>query len=274
LFKQEKLKRERLLMKIEKVKDLVTKAQQLQDDTTRMYRLFQDDFKKKQSEIKLNEEYSTKGKDKLVESLKVRSTIEFLKGARQQQSAYKGYLKDAKKEAEAIIHAKSPTVDADKMERFTKRFKEVKTEILLAPSSRRGKEILQEFLGSIDEQGLAVAVKEEFGDLIQPILSGAGNDAVKFKHDLAKSFDDLKNRSLDPEALEAIQLAEYADAAINAKFYNPIVEQNVQQNLGKLAHMYMYNPDEYFETFPEDEKPASPFRSVEEIMEEEEAKTL
>jgi hypothetical protein len=259
-------------MKIEKVRDLVTKAQQLQDDTTRAYRLFQDDFKKKQSEIKLNEEYSTKGKEKLVESLKNRSTIEFLKGARQQQTAFKGYLKDAKKEAEAIIHAKSPTVDAEKMDRFNKRFKEVKTEILLASSPRRGKEILQEFLGSIDEQGLAVVVKEEFGDLIQPIISGAGNDAVKFKHDLAKSFEDLKARSMDQEALEAIKLAEYAEASLNTKFYSPLVEQNVQQNLGKLAHMYMYNPDEYFETFPDDDKPVSRFRTVEEIMEEEDAK--
>jgi hypothetical protein len=259
-------------MKIEKVRDLVTKAQQLQDDTTRAYRLFQDDFKKKQSEIKLNEEYSTKGKEKLVESLKNRSTIEFLKGARQQQTAFKGYLKDAKKEAEAIIHAKSPTVDAEKMDRFNKRFKEVKTEILLASSPRRGKEILQEFLGSIDEQGLAVVVKEEFGDLIQPILSSAGADAAKFKHDLAKSFEDLKARSMDQEALEAIKLAEYAEASLNTKFYSPLVEQNVQQNLGKLAHMYMYNPDEYFETFPDDDKPVSRFRTVEEIMEEEDAK--
>src|SRR4051812_12611620 len=99
------------MSRIEKVRDLVTKAQQLQDDTTRAYRLFQDDFRKKQSEIKLNEEYSAKGKEKLVDSLKTRSTIEFLKGARQQQTAFKGYLKDAKKEAEAIIHAKSPAVD-------------------------------------------------------------------------------------------------------------------------------------------------------------------
>jgi hypothetical protein len=262
------------MSKIEKVRNLVTKAQQLQDDTTRMYRLFQDDFKKKQTEIKLNEEYSSKGKDKLVESLKTRSTIEFLKGARQQQTAFKGYLKDAKKEAEAIIHAKSPVVDAEKMDRFIKRFKEVKTEIVLASSPRRGKEILQEFLESVDEPGLAVVVKEEFGEVIKPILADAGPEAARFKHDLMGSFEGLKTRSMDPEALEAIRLAEYADAAINTKFYSPMVEQNVQQNLGKLAHMYMYNPDEYFETFPEDEKPASPFRSVAEIMEEEEAKTL
>jgi len=262
------------MAKIEKVRDLVTKAQQLQDDTTRAYRLFQDDFRKEQSDIKNNEEYSAKGKQKLVDSLKNRSTIEFLKGARQQQTAFKGFLKDAKKEAEAIIHAKSPAVDAEKMDRFIKRFKEVKTEIVLASSPRRGKEILQEFLGSIDEPGLAVVVKEEYGDVIKPILAEAGADAAKFKHDLMGSFEGLKIRSMDPEALEAINLAEYADAAMNTKFYNPIVEQNVQQNLGKLAHMYMYNPDEYFETFPEDEKPASPFPSVEEIMEKEAAKEL
>jgi hypothetical protein len=262
------------MSKVQKVRDLVTKAQQLQDDTTRMYRLFQDDYKQEQAKIKSNEEYSTKGKEKLVESLKVRSTIEFLKGARQQQAAFKGYLKDAKKEAEAIIYAKTPAVDSEKMDRFSKKFNEVKTEILLASSPRRGKEILEQFLGSIDEAGLAVIVKDSFGEVIKPILADAGPEAAKFKHDLMGSFEGLKNRSMDPEALEAIKLAEYAEASLNTKFYSPVVEQNVQQHLGKLAHTYMYTPDEYFSLFPEDEKPASPFRSVEQIMEEEAAKEL
>ncbi|MFB3160434.1 hypothetical protein ABLO26_03565 [Neobacillus sp. 179-J 1A1 HS] len=261
-------------MKIEKVRELVTKSQQLQDDSTRMYRLFQDDLKREQAEIKNNEEYSSKGKQKLVESLKSRKTIEFLKGSREMQMAYRNSLKDAKKEAESIIYAKTPQVDSDKLERFKNRFKEVKTEILLAPSSRRGKEILQEFLGSVDERGLAAVVKEEFGDIIQPILAGAGADAPKFRHDLAKSFEDIKTRSLDPEAIEAMRLAEYAEAALSAKFYSPLVEENVQQNLGKLAHMYMHNPDEYFETFPEDEKPESNLKTVEEILAEEDAKKL
>jgi G3E family GTPase len=262
------------MSKVNKVRELVTKSQQLQDDSTRMYRLFQEDLKREQASIKNNEEYSAKGKQKLVDSLKSRKTIEFLKGSREMQTSYRNYLKDAKKEAESIVYAKTPQVDSDKLDRFKNRFKEVKTEILLAPSSRRGKEILQEFLGSVDEQGLAVVVKEEFGDIIQPILAGAGTDAPKFRHDLAKSFEELKTRSLDPEAVEAMRLAEYADQALNAKFYSPLVEDNVQQNLGKLAHMYMHNPDEYFETFPDDEKHQSQLRTVEEILEEEEAKTL
>jgi hypothetical protein len=262
------------MSKINKVRELVTKSQQLQDDSTRMYRLFQDDLRREQAEIKNNEEYSAKGKQKLVDSLKSRKTIEFLKGSREMQTAYRNSLKDAKKEAESIVYAKTPQVDSDKLERFKNRFKEVKTEILLAPSSRRGKEILQEFLGSVDEQGLAAVVKEEFGDIIQPILAGAGADAPKFRHDLAKSFEELKTRSLDPEAKEALQIVDYVDAALNSKFYSPLVEENVQQNLGKLAHMYMEKPDEYFETFPDDEKPQSNLRTVEEILEEEDARQL
>jgi hypothetical protein len=97
---------------------------------------------------------------------------------------------------------------------------------------------------------------------------------MKSRHDLTKAFEELKTRSMDSEAKEAMQLADYAEAAMSNKYFSPLVEQNVQQNFGKLAHMYMEKPDEYFETFPEDDKPVSPFRSVEEIAEEEEAKKL
>jgi hypothetical protein len=247
------------MSKIEKLKDIVTKAQQLQDDTTRMYRLFQDDFHNEKAKINSNEEYSEKGKAKLIESLKARKSVEFLKGARQQKTAFNKYLNDAKKEAESIIYGKSPKVDADKLDRFTSRFKEVKTEILLASSPRRGKEILEQFLGTIDEQGLAMVVKGEFGEVIQPILAEAGSDVMKYRNDLNKAFEDLKTRSMDPDAIEAMRLADYADTALNTKYFSPIVEQNVLQNFGRLAQSYMERPDEYFQEFPEDNKPASPF---------------
>lgn len=262
------------MSKIEKVRELISKSQELQHDTTRMYRIFQQELLQKQSEIRLNQEYSEKGKQKLVESLKSRKTVEFLKNARTLQTEFKKNLTAAKKEAESIVYSKTPQVDPDKMERFINRFKEVKTEILLASSPRRGKEILDQFLSTIDEQGLAGIVKGEFADVIQPILSKAGADEMKFSHDLNRVFEDLKTRSMDPEAKEAMEIAEYAEQAMNSKYFNSIVEQNVQQHLGKLAHMYMEKPDEYFETFPDDEKPESHFRSVEEILEEEEAKRL
>jgi hypothetical protein len=262
------------MSRVKKVRETIEKAHQMQDEITGVYRRWQDDLQSEITKIKMNDEYTSKGKDKLIESLKARKTTEFLKGARQQQSEFRKYLSEAKKEAEAVIYANTPAVDAEKMNRFTSRFNEVKTEIKLATSPRRGKEILKNFLENVDEQGLAVVVKESYGDLIQPILDIAGADVQKFKHDLAKSFEELKTRSLDPEAVEAMNLAEYAEAALNSKFYSPIVEQNVQQNLGKLAHTYMNNPDEYFEKFPETDKPVSQLRTTAEIIEEEEAKKL
>jgi hypothetical protein len=260
------------MSRVKKVRETVEKAQELQDQITGVYRRWQDDLQSEIAKIKMNYEYTSKGKEKLIDSLKSRKTIEFLKGARQQQTEFRKYLSDAKKEAEAIVYANTPAVDSEKMNRFTNRFKEVKTEILLATSARRGKEILQDFLVSVDEQGLAAVVKEDFGEIIQPILANAGADAQKFRHDLSKSFEDLKMRSLDPEAIEAMNLAEYAEAQINSKFYSPMVEQNVQQNLGQVAYAYMYNPDEYFEKFPEADKPISHLRTVKEVLEAEEAK--
>ncbi|WP_223592756.1 hypothetical protein [Neobacillus bataviensis] len=262
------------MSKIEKIKSLVGKAQELQQDTTRMYRLFQEDIIQKQSQIKLNDEYTEKGKQKLIESLKARKTVEFLKSARHLQTEFKKNLTAAKKEAESIVYGKIPQVDPDKMERFKNRFNEVKTEILLASSARRKKDILEEFLGNVDEPGLAVVVKNEFDEVIKPILDEAGTDGMKFRNDLNRAFEDLKVRSMDPEAIEAIQIIEYTDAVMNSRYFSPMVEQNVQQVLGRTAHMYMERPDEYFEQNPEEDTPESPFRSIQEIEEEEEAKKL
>jgi hypothetical protein len=262
------------MSKLEKIRESVAKAQQIQDESTGAFRKFQDEVRNEQTAIRLNQEYSAKGKANLIEALMSRKTIELMKGSREMQSEFKKHLSDAKKAAESIVHAKTPAVDSEKMERFTKRFKEVTTEIELASSPRRGKEILEQFLNTIDEPGLAVVVKESFGAVIKPILAEAGTDAAKFKHDLAKSFEDLKTRALDPEATEAMQIVEYADAALNSKFFSSIVEQKVQENFGKVAHTYLNTPDQFFETFKEADKPVSRFRTVEEIMQEEAAKEV
>jgi hypothetical protein len=267
-------KRERLSMsKIENIRDLVRKAQELQDDSTRAYRVFQQEVQSELGQIKMNEEYSRKGKEKMTDLLKNRKTIEFLKGANEMKSTFRKYLSDAKRDADAIVYSQAPKVDADKMDRFQKRLNEVKTEILLS-APKQGQAVLRQLLSEVDEQGIAMIVKNEFAGLIQPILANAGTDAAKIKHDLLNDFEALKARSMDEDAAEAMRLADYAEAALNARFFNSIVESNVQQNLGKLAHMYMEKPEEYFETFPEDAKRDSHLKTVEQIVAEEDAKHL
>lgn len=258
---------------IAQINESIEKAQQVQQDATGLYRAFQDKYKQKENEIKLNKDYSDTGKLRLIESHQGRKTIELMQLARSQKQLFNTYLSQAKKDAESIINAKTPKVDSAKQEKFDKRLKEVKTEILLS-SARKGKEILTNFLETVDEQAFANQVKGEFAELITPILSDAQGDAGKYRNELFQVFEDVKMRSMDPEAGEAMNIIEYTDAAMGGRFFNFIVEEKVGEHLGKLAQMYINKPEEYFVEFPFDDKTPLPegMRTVEEIMEEEDAK--
>lgn len=258
---------------IAEIRESIEKAQQVQQDSTGLYRVFQESYKQKENEIQLNKDYTPQGKIKLIESHQARKTIELMQLARSQKQLFDMYLNTAKKDAESIIYSKTPKVEQDKQERFDKRLKEVKTEILLS-SAKQGKDILTDFLKTVDEQAFANQVKGEFADLITPILADAQGDAGKYRNELFQVFEGVKARSLDPEAGEAMKIAEYADSAMGGRFFNFLVEEKAGEHLGKLAQMYINKPEQYFVDFPDDDKKPLPagMRTVEEILEEEDAK--
>ncbi|RFU71025.1 hypothetical protein D0469_03535 [Peribacillus saganii] len=258
---------------VQEIREIVAKAQQLQQDSTGLYRSFQDAYNQKKTEIELNRDYSPEGKRKLIESHQKRKTIELMQLARSQKDLFTKYLSEAKKDAESIIYAKTPKVDPVKQERFEKRLAEVKTEILLS-NAKKGKEILSDFLSKVDEQAFAAQIKGEFVSLIQPILQDAGAEAYKYRQELSQIFEDVKSRSMDPEAGEAMQVAEYAESALDGRFFIPLVEEKAGEHLGQLAKMYINKPEQYFADFPDDDKKPLPpgMRSIEEVLEEQEAK--
>jgi len=264
------------MSKIKQIRGLLDKARELQQVSTGDYRAFQDRYYQERNKITENHDYSPEGKTKLRQSLKKRTTIELLQVSREYRQLYDGYLKDARKQALDLIYAKTPKVDAEVLERFSRDYRELKTAVMLS-NPKKGKEMLEEFLGKINEPGLVEIVKEEFAEVIQPILSGVdGMDAEKYRRELIKTFDDLKVRSMDPEALDAMRVVEYADAALKSKFFNLAVENAVGENIGADAKQYLHSPDKYFAINPDDDKPVTNtgLKTVEQIIEEEAAKTL
>ncbi|PGS55099.1 hypothetical protein [Bacillus sp. AFS041924] len=256
---------------IEQIKELVTKAQDLQHNSTKEYRVLQDAFNLKKSEIQLNRDYTLEGKKKLTDSLRSKKTIELMQLSRNQSKMFKELLNEAKKEAENIVHSKSPKVDPVKEERFKQRLAEVKTEVLLS-DAKKGKQILSDFLKTVDEQAFASEIKNEFSALVGPILADAGQDAREYRIDLSKMFEEVKVRSMSPEALEAMRIAEYAGAAIGNDFFLPIVVEKSGENLGELASKFVNKPEQYFELFPEDAKyNPNGLKTMEEINEERDA---
>jgi hypothetical protein len=258
---------------LEQIKEIVLKVHTLQHESTGLYRNFQDSYTKEKSAIELNNDYSEAGKQKLVDSLKERKTVELLQRARTQRNEFIGLWKEAKKEAENLIHSKVKPVDPVKEERFNKKLAEVKTEILLS-NHRKGKELLTQFLQTIDEQAFAAKVKEEFPTLIQPILSSAGADTEKYRQELFSVFEQVKKQSLHPEALEAINIAEFADQAMQSSFFNSLVQEKVSEHLGREVGQFVNKPDEFFAKYPNADIKLPASKTVEQIVEEEDARTL
>lgn len=258
---------------LNEIKEIVLKAHTLQQNSTGLYRSFQEGFTKEKHAIDINRDYSNEGKRNLVASLRERKIVELLQNARSLRNEFNGYWKEAKKEAENLIHSKITKVDPVKEERFSKRLNEVKTEILLS-NPKKGKEILTQFLESLDEQAFAAKVKTEFSTLIQPILSSAGQEADKYRHELSDVFENVKKQSLHPEALEAMNIVEVADQAMQSSFFNSLVQEKVSEHLGREVGQFVNNPDGFFEKYPQVDVKLPKGKTVEQILEEEDAKTL
>ncbi|WP_226677083.1 hypothetical protein [Rossellomorea aquimaris] len=257
---------------INDIRKVVDEAVSLKQGSTKLFREFNDSYRSKRSAIQLNNDYTVAGKAKLLDSAKQRETTRLMKLAREQREQFNSKLLQAKKDADAIIHAHAPKVDPVAQERFTKRFNEVKTQIALS-NARKGQELLKDFLADVNEQAFAEQVKDGFSELIQPILNDVkGPDAERVRHSLFDSFEDIRVKSQSPEAGEAQAVAEYVDALIKGKFFEGVVEDKVEEVLGSNAKQFINDPDAYFEIYPKLDKPESTLKTVEEIVEEEQAK--
>jgi hypothetical protein len=251
---------------IEQIRELTNKAHELKNGSTGLYRSFQEKYRAKRSEINANRDYTPSGKVKLVEALQKRQTTDLMKLARSQHSLYLDYLKQAKKHAEELVHAKAPAVDPVVQDRFDKRLREFKTELMLT-NPQRGAQLLKDFVRSVDDQALAAQVKDKFAEIISPILNDSN------KPEIAGLFDDVKSRAQNPETVEAQGLVDFADSMIQSKFFDQLVEEAAGNDLGDAAKMFLNQSDAYFEIYPEEEEKAqSDLKTVEDVMLEEEAK--
>jgi hypothetical protein len=250
---------------IEQIRELTNKAHELRNGSTGLYRSFQEEFRSKQSDIRNNRDFTPAGKQKLIESLQKKQTTKLLQLARSQHSQYRDLLKQAKKDAEDLIHSKAPKVDAEVQERFDKRLREFKTELMLT-NPQRGTQLLKDFVRSVEDQALASQVKDQFAEIIQPIL----NDSSK--PEISKLFEDVKSSAQNPETFEAQNLADFAESMMQSKFFDQLVEVKAGEDLGDAAKMFLNDTDEYFKLYPEADKPQSDLKTTDEILLEEEAK--
>lgn len=231
---------------IEEIREAYQKAEETRRAATTEFRKFMDGYNEERRKISANQDYSAEGRQKQLDKLAEERGREFLGAARDIQAEYKATLKAIKAAANDIYYAKTSQPDPEEMSRFQRDFSEIKTRILLA-NAEKGKKILQEFLGAIDNPAQADVVKAEFSTLIAPIMQDASaSDLPHFRRDLQHAFDTVIQRSLPPEAFEAVNLAEQAEAAISSGKYFSLPVVQAAKGLGMAASVYANDPEKYF----------------------------
>jgi hypothetical protein len=250
---------------VKDIRELTNKAYEVKHSNTGLYSALQQEFRAKKVEIERNRDYTPQGRQKLIQSLEKKYTTKLMHLSRAQRGLFDKYLKEAKKEAEDLIHSKAPKVDPIKQERFEKRLGEFKTELMLA-NPKRGTQLLKDFIRSIDEQAFASRVKDEFSTIISPILNNES------KPEIAAMFEDVRTKSQNPETAEAQSLLEFTEGMMNGRFFDQLVEEKAGENLGDAAKTFVNDPDSYFEIYPEEDKPQTDLKTVEEVIEESNAK--
>lgn len=242
---------------IEKVRQHFQKAREIEFDSTRFYREFQDSVRQEIAEIRQDRDLSEQGKFRKTEELKKKRGLEFLQKAHVRKQEYLAELAKAQKEADAVVFAALKKPDQTKLERFEKDLRALRTELLLTHRADLAFRKLDEFVKRIDDAYLADMVREQFQDLAMPIISVAGGgEAAKYRLQLAQTFDKLKS-DFEPEAVkEARQILEMSKSSSeSARLFNPIVEEKAVELFGREHGLFVNRTDEYFAK-NEHEKPA------------------
>ena len=262
-------------MTIENIRKQIQEADKLRTDLASNYRLqFREPLRNQISEIRANRDFTPSGKEKQIEAARKRESRKLLQFAQKQRQQYAELLQKARKEAEAVVHANTPAVDAELEQRFSKRLREVKTEIMLS-GPKDGERLLSTLIAETDGTvAFAAKVKDEFSEMIQPIINSAGKELPHFRERLLRMFEDVKVKSRIPEAGEAQDLFEAADAMLQAKFFDQAMENVVGADYGQEAKVYVNDPDKYFELHPTDAEEVPKLKTEAEIFAEYEAKQL
>lgn len=211
------------------------------------------------SSVSADKHLSDSGRAVKLSQTKAKAAQELLQQIHTKRQEYAVNMRKAITLAEATIHAKAPQPDATKLERFEIAFRTLKTEIMLSTRPERAVERLTQFVERIDDAYLANVVREQYAEVVGPVIAAAGSDGgVKLA--LAKTFDQLKTRFETPEIAEARNIVEVASIDVDAPrlFHRGLAETAVDDMFTYSEEGRVFQPsrfindtEAYFEPRPE-----------------------
>jgi hypothetical protein len=241
------------MKKIADIADLIERAHDIRNTRAGAYRAFQDSYSSGQARIhKSGLSRVNRNAEDIYERQQLRQLFRDIQST---TKSYKEALSAAKKQAEDVIHAAAPAPDREIVDRFERRLADLRTEILITPTPERASERLRDFIAGIDDPYFATRIRQEYAQLATPIIEAAGNNAARFKLELSGAFEQLKETALTPEARQAVELHENAEALLQSRIYPMIVQDRISGTFGWKVSALISDPDAFFSSdqFEQDE---------------------
>lgn len=256
-------------MSIQKVRDLRSKAHEVQHGITKLYVEFRDKYRTEEAKIRTSDKYTAKGKEELIDRLKRRKTAELMQLSRSQHQLHDQYIAEASKLAEELAYQKAPKADAAKKERFDTAFHDIKTELMLTSNSERAKEKMKSFIEGLDEYEFFEAVKNDFRTLSKSIIEKAsGQEQGKLREEMRRLFEDVKTKSKTDEAREAEVLVAQTENDVGSGLFKNIAIDAIRSDLGVEAADYANKPESYFKEYPDAEQIKPDEKTVDDVVAE------
>lgn len=242
------------MSKITEIREHIEKAHEIRESATGNYRKSLDSFRSGKALI--NRLFPGSGSKQANSVFDRKSRRELFREIQATTKSYRDALSAAKKQAEDLIHAAAPAPDSEIVDRFERRLADLRTELLLTASPETATQRLRSFIAGIDNPYFANRIRQEYVQLAAPIIESAGSQAGRFKQELSGAFMALKEAALTPEARQAVELHESAEALLQSCIYPQIVKDTISQTLGWKAASFVDTPDYYFTTpeFAENEQ--------------------
>lgn len=229
------------------MREHIQRAYQIREGVTSQYRSIM--MKLQENEAKINQDVtlSPVGKKEKIAQLRKEHGRELMKFAKQVKDEFQMEIIKAKGKAERFLDNPNKKPDEAILRKYERSLNDLKTRVLLSLRSDRAAEMVTQFAKGIEDPYIANQLREQFAEVITPILSKVdGADGAKIKANLTQLYDRLENDFITDEQHEAKEVIENADALFNTKLFNPTVIDNVKQTYDRRIADYINTPDTFF----------------------------
>ncbi|MBO1579974.1 hypothetical protein [Bacillus sp. XF8] len=229
------------------MREHIEKARTIQEGVTSQYLELQKALQEELEEVKRDLTLSEIGRAQKSEQLQKEHGKKLMEFAKQAKNDFQTAVTKARVSAERFLlenaDKESNTKPSDtKVKLFEQGLSDLKIRTMLSPNSTRALELINQFVGSIDEAYFANHLRNQFAELIQ--CAGESGGAT-VKAELLKIYLKLETDFITDEQNEARQIIDKANVMFGASLFNSIVVDSVREFYRHNFADYINRPDMY-----------------------------